>query len=119
MSPPRDADLGGMGNKEVMIGPRLKRNLMMTPHKAFRLHRFHFLRPILLVGIFAAATLGSGQNAPSTTSSAKAAAPAGSPNHYSPNRMPHRETKIPSPALTASVSPPSLPPRPHNVHPTP
>jgi hypothetical protein len=64
---------------------------MMTPHTAFRSHS---LLPILLVGIFAAATLGSGQNAPSTTSPAKATAPAGSPNHYAPNRIPRREVEV-------------------------
>ena len=62
----------------------------MTP-QAFR---FHSVLPMLFAGIFAAATLGSGQNAPSTPSSAKAAVPAGSPNHYTPNRMPRRETEI-------------------------
>lgn len=66
---------------------------MMTPLEAFR---FHTVRPIFLVGIFTIASIGSSQNAPATTSSAKATIPVGSPNHYTPNRMPHRETEISS-----------------------
>ncbi len=67
---------------------------MMTPPKAFELQRSRTCLSILLAGIFVASTVVAGQNAPTTPTPANSTAPAGTPNHYSPNRMPHRQSEI-------------------------
>jgi hypothetical protein len=66
---------------------------MMTHYKAFQLHRSRYLLPMIVAGLLAAA-IATGQDAQSPPTPAKVTAPAGAPNHYSPNRIPSRATAI-------------------------
>jgi hypothetical protein len=64
---------------------------MITRFGASQLLLPRSLNAMLAAGLLAAGTLTSGQSAPTPAPAANAAAPSGSPSHYSHNRPPSRE----------------------------
>lgn len=64
---------------------------MITRFGASKLLLPRSLNAMLVAGLLAAGAISSGQSAQSPSPEAKATAPSGGPNHYSPNRPPSRE----------------------------